>query len=221
MIVRYSSAVCCANLYQSCACASDNIREPERPAYFDELAARYYHIHIPCNRIERQQHGSGIVVDHKGVFRAGQLDNQLCYVILTGPALSGLYIYFQCGMPARYGFDSTSGGVRERSAAKSCVNYNAGRVDCPCKGHLRDPAKLSTNDICNRVSIRSALPSRYRFACAGKGFSHVIHNNFARMLRYQFFDAARSDKLVHRWQFSEFCIVFHGRIIGALSTKDK
>ena len=87
-IVLQVRAVGGADLDQLRAGARHDVRHAKRAADLDQLAARHDRLAAFGKRVEHQQHRGGIVVDERGVLRAGQFAEQAAHMIVALAALA-------------------------------------------------------------------------------------------------------------------------------------
>ena len=61
-----------ADLTQTDPALAHHVRDAKRAANLDELSARYHCLFAIGERVQRQQHCGGVVVDHRRPFSPGQ-----------------------------------------------------------------------------------------------------------------------------------------------------
>ncbi len=111
--------------------ARHDVRNPERAADLDQLAARHDRLAAagPPQRAEREQHGAGGIVHHERVRRARQLGQEIAAVRVPRAARAAAEVVFERRVALRDAGERGDRGRRERGAAEVCVQHYAGRVD--------------------------------------------------------------------------------------------
>src|SRR5215475_10348151 len=89
------SAVGGADLDQLCAGAAHDLGHTEGAADLYQFTPRHNSFAALGERIEHKEHGTGIVVDHSGIFGAGQFTQELTQNIVAIAAPAGAKIVFE------------------------------------------------------------------------------------------------------------------------------
>src|SRR4029077_11235140 len=107
----------------------NHIRDAERAANLDELAARDEHLATIGQSVERQENSSGTVVDDRGRFAAKQLDE---HRLESGTALAtyaAFKVIFEVAITSS-GIDNRVDCTRaQRRAPEIRVKYDTRRID--------------------------------------------------------------------------------------------
>ncbi|SAF68316.1 Uncharacterised protein [Enterobacter asburiae] len=97
-IIFRMGAVGSAHLMQRAARLAHHVRNTKRPANLHQLAAGNHHLFAAGGGRQHQQHRCGVVIHNAGIFRAGQLAQQVRQRPVTMPASGAVQIVLQ-----RYG----------------------------------------------------------------------------------------------------------------------
>ena len=118
-----------AYFYQLAACTFHDVGDAEGATNFHQLAARDHHLFARCQRRQRQQHRSGIVVDDGGSFGPGQFANQLLNQIIAVATATSGQVVFEVGGVGE-GFDHRIHGLlRQQGTAQVGVQHRACEVE--------------------------------------------------------------------------------------------
>ena len=134
-IVAGVGAVGGADLDEPGAGTRHDVGHAEGAADLDQLAARHDRLAALGQRVQRQQHRGGVVVDDGGVLRPGQLDEQVAQrrVALAAPAAAEVELERQ-RLP--HGGDRRlDRGLGEQRPAEVGVEHGAGQIED--RTHLR------------------------------------------------------------------------------------
>ena len=118
-----------AHLDQLGTGAAHDVGDAEGAANFHQLAARDDDFLARCQRVEREQHGGGVVVDHGGGFRAGQLAQQVGDEVVAVAAPAGGQVKFQIRWRGERLHHRLHGGIGQQGAAQVGVQHRAGEVE--------------------------------------------------------------------------------------------
>ena len=129
LVVARVRAVGRADLDQPDAGRAHHVGHAERAADLDQFPARDHHFAPRRKRRQHQQHGSGVVVDHRRGFGPGQLAQQLFDQRVAIAAPAGGKVELQ-----RAGLAHRLGGLRhgllgQQRAAEIGVQHRAGEVE--------------------------------------------------------------------------------------------
>ncbi len=94
-VVRGVRAVGGAHLFEDRAASGHDLRNPERAANLNQLAARHDHFLAARQRVQGKEHRGGVVVDHRGRFGAREIDEQLFDHLLAPSAFTEIKVVFQ------------------------------------------------------------------------------------------------------------------------------
>ena len=136
LVVGDAGAVGGAHLAQRGVRLRHHVGDAERPADFDQFAARDDHFAAFRQGVERQQHGGGVVVDDDGgdrgpraIILRQQLAKQTVDVDVALTTLAGCEIELQIGIAGSGLANVIQGVLRQRSASEIGVQDHAGGVD--------------------------------------------------------------------------------------------
>ena len=94
-IIFRMGTVCRAHFMQRAACLAHHVRNTKRPANLHQLAAGHHHLFAAGGGRQHQQHRCGVVIHNAGIFRAGQLAQQLRQRAVAVPAPGAVQIVLQ------------------------------------------------------------------------------------------------------------------------------
>ena len=129
LVVLRMGAVGRAHLHQPGTGAFHHVRHAEGAADFYQLAPRDDHLAPAYQRGQRQQHGCGIVVDHRSRFSAGQRAQHLFDDAVTVAARAGFQIVFQVVGAGHHGQHVLQRRLGEQAAAQVGVDDGARQVE--------------------------------------------------------------------------------------------
>ena len=118
-----------ADLAQDGAGAGHDVGDAEGTADLDQLAAGDRDLLAQGQRIQHQQHGGGVVVDHGSGLGAGEVAEQGGDMVVALAAAAGGEVEFQRGGGAERRGGGLGGFWRQRGAAEIGVQHRAGEVE--------------------------------------------------------------------------------------------
>ena len=155
-VVAQVRAVRRADLAQPRAASQHDVGDAELAADLDQLAARDDDLAAVGQRLERQQHRGGVVVDDEGVLGAGQPAQQRLHVAVARAALLPGEVELEIGVGRARPPSSRSRASGLRSARPEVgVEHDALRVDDRAQRERTAPAGA-------RSTTRSARSSAGR-----------------------------------------------------------
>ncbi len=128
-IVLEMRAVGGADLDQPAAGASHDVGNAEGAANLDQLAARDDDLAASRQRVQRQEHGRGIVVDRGRRLGAGEPRQPRHNVLVALAAGAAREIVFERGRRAHRLDGGLDGFLGEQRAAEVGVQHRAGQVE--------------------------------------------------------------------------------------------
>ena len=106
-----------------------DVRHAERAADLHQLAARHHDFLAQAQRVQGQEHGRGVVVDHGCRLGAGELAQQVFHERIAVAARPAVEIVFKVARP-RHGVDHGSdGSFRQQRPPHIGVQYCAGQIE--------------------------------------------------------------------------------------------
>ena len=152
LVIRRMRAVRRPDLLEHGAALGHDLRNPEGAADLNQLAARDDHFLAVRERVERQQHGGGVVVDHGGGLGAGERLKKRLDDIFSFAALALLEVVFEIDGIRAYAGHRVDGRLRQQRASQVRVEHGAGRVHDP------NPAMEWHDRISVNPAVRSGKP---------------------------------------------------------------
>ncbi len=128
-VVAQVGAVGGADLDQLRAGPPHDVRDAERAADLDQLAARHRHLLPRRQRVEEQEHRGGVVVDGGRRLGAGQLAQQPFEVVVAVAAAAGGDVVLEVARPAHHRGHGLDRLLGEHRAAEVGVQHRAGEVE--------------------------------------------------------------------------------------------
>ncbi len=135
-IVGGMRAIGGADFAQARAAVLHQIGQPERAADFDQLAARDHDFAPGGERIEREQHGRGVVVDHRRRLGARERAQLLFDQRVALAAAAAFEVVLEIDRRARRRRHRLDGRLGQKRAAEIGVEHDAGRIDHGTQGRL-------------------------------------------------------------------------------------
>jgi len=111
--------------------AGHDVGNAKRPADFDQFAPGDDAFLACAQTVEGQQHGGGIVVDHRHRFGAGQFADQAFDQIVTVAALAAVQVEFQIERIARRQLHSVYRLLGQQRSPEVGVQHGASEVEHP------------------------------------------------------------------------------------------
>jgi len=151
---------------------AQDIRDTEATANLDQLAAAEKHLTACTERAEDQVNGRRVVVDHHGIFGAGELAQQVAGVVVAAATPTVGQIVFQVAVADTDCPHSRKGCVRQRGPPQIGVDHNAGRVDeraQPTSTRLLQPL---AHPLGPEIDGRGPGPRRNRLPSGGNFCPH-------------------------------------------------
>ena len=179
-VVARVGAVGGANLAQLAAGAGHDVRQTEGAADFDQLTARDHHLAAVRQRVEHQQHGSGVVVDHRRGFRAGQAADPLLDMIITVATLTAGQIELQIARAEGDRIHRRHRFRRQGRAAQIGMQHRPGQVQHRSHGRRQRRQQVLTQPVhqCLVVADLAAAPQLQRG-------THTINHQCAAVIGNQ------------------------------------
>ncbi len=141
-IVGNVSPVCRPHLNQPRAGLTHDIRNTERAADFDQLAARDNNLAAGGQCTQHQQHRGGVVVHNRGRLGAGQLAQNLLNYRVTVAAPAAIQVVLQAHRQG-HGLDHRPHGfVRQHGTPEVGVQHGACQVEHGSQLRLRCRAEF-------------------------------------------------------------------------------
>ena len=147
LVVADACAIGGSHLAQRRARLAHNLRDAERAAYFDQLAARHNHFSALGQRVQSQQNRCGVVVDDRrrgsgcrapgGNVGREQGGKEAVHVQVAPAALAAFEIELQIAIPARHLCRVLQDGFTQRRPAQIGVQYYSGGIDDPAQRKAR------------------------------------------------------------------------------------
>jgi hypothetical protein len=128
-VVAGMRAVRGADLAQARAAPPHDVGDPELAADLDELAARDDDVFPVRQRLQRQQHGRRVVVDHERALGAAQAAQERLHVAIARAALLRGEVELQVRVRGGDGRQALDRERREQGATEVRVEHHARRVD--------------------------------------------------------------------------------------------
>jgi len=128
-VVGKVRAVRRADLAQPHAGGREDVGHPEGAADLHELAAAEDRLAPGCERVQREERGGGVVVDHRRRLRPRERREHARHRGLAPNALPLLAVDRDHAVPRRLAGDRIDRGLREHRAPEPRVQHDAGRVD--------------------------------------------------------------------------------------------
>ena len=150
-VIRRMGAIGRADFAQNRAALGHDLGNAKGAADLDQLAARDDHFFAFGQRVQPEQHRGGIVIDHRGGFGAGKLDQQLFQRLFALAAFAGGEIVFQ--------IDRMIGDRRPWRRWPLCGSKARPKLVCRMV-----PVALTTRIWPGWLSIKIALSIRSRIA---------------------------------------------------------
>jgi hypothetical protein len=126
------AAVRRAHLPQPGTALRHHVGDAERATDLDQLAARHEHVAVGGERVEREQHGGGVVVHHQPGLGARERAQILRDERVPVAPLAGEEVDLQVGRVPCRGDDRRDRLLGERGPAEVRVQHDTGRVhDAP------------------------------------------------------------------------------------------
>ena len=174
-----------------------DVRDAERPADLDELAAAHDRLVARCELREHHHDGGGVVVDGDGSFCPGQGAEQLLAVGMAAAARHVVDVVLERRVAPDDLVDRLDGLLGEHRAPEVGVHDDPGRVDYPTQArhevcleasrrHTRDRRRIhlhvpAREHICPRLADRTArciehelVREPFRVACQLGIVQHVV-----------------------------------------------
>jgi hypothetical protein len=128
LVVGGVGAVGGADLDQFGAGALHDVRDAEGAADLDQLAARHHHLAAVGQRVQHQQHGGRVVVDHRGGLGPGQFTQQVVDQVVAVASAAAVQVEFQVGRRGQRAQHRGHRLVGQQRAAQVGVQHGAGQV---------------------------------------------------------------------------------------------
>ena len=166
-VVAFVRAVGRADFAQTAAGAFHHLGQSERAADLDEFAARDRHFPAQRQGVQRQQHRGGVVVDHRGGFRAGEQAQTVGDDSLPVAAPPGGEVELQGDRPGGGLQRGLRDFRRKKAAAKIAVYQHAGEIEhrLVAVAHMRSQPPLDGRGVAGG----GRRPSGRIFNGAGSG----------------------------------------------------
>ena len=117
-----------AHLFENRAASGHDLRDPEGAANLNQLAARDDHFLATRERVERQEDGRGVVINDRGRFGAGEIDEKLFDHLLTPSPLPESQVVFEVDGTGAGAANRLDGRLREQRPAQIRVEDGSGGV---------------------------------------------------------------------------------------------
>ena len=128
LVVRRVRAIGRAHFFENRATPGHDLRNPERAANLNQLAARDDHFLAARERVQGQEDRGGVVVDDGGRFGTGEIDEKLFDHLLTPAAFAEIEVVLQVDGTAAGAAHGLDGRLREQRASQIRMEDGSGGV---------------------------------------------------------------------------------------------